>query len=159
SNAFKYTLAGRVAVRLRKADRAAVLEVSDTGVGIAAHELPRLFERFHRIEGVQGRTLEGTGIGLALVRELVRLHGGNVDVDSAVQRGSVFRVSLPLGRDHLPAEHVGAARGGSARSQAAAYVEEALRWIPNSADEAHAERTMSWRTLTPPDHIAESERQ
>jgi len=101
SNAFKYTLAGGVAVRLEVAGDAALLSVADTGTGIPPAELPRIFERFHRIEGQRGRTYEGTGIGLSLVQELVHLHGGTVQVDSAEGRGSTFTVRLPFGRAHV----------------------------------------------------------
>ncbi len=76
SNALKYTFTGAVTVRVRPAEGAAVLEVADTGVGIPSDELPRLFERFHRVQGTRGRSGEGSGIGLALVQELVALHGG-----------------------------------------------------------------------------------
>jgi signal transduction histidine kinase len=103
SNAFKFTLSGEVAVRLREEPTDIVLEVADTGAGIPAEELPHIFERFHRVAGVSGRTHEGTGIGLALVRELVQLHGGDVSVESEVGRGSTFRVSIPKGFAHLPA--------------------------------------------------------
>ncbi len=72
-----------------------MLSVSDTGLGIPEAELPRLFERFHRVEGAQGRSFEGSGIGLALVQELVRLHGGTVGVESRPGEGSTFTVSLP----------------------------------------------------------------
>ena len=134
SNAFKFTFDGGIAVRLRGEPGAAVLEVTDTGTGIPAAELPRLFERFHRIEGARGRSFEGSGIGLALVQELVRLHGGSVAVDSEEGRGSTFAVRLPFGREHLPAEQV-KARGDADRagSRAQGYVEEALRWLPGSA--------------------------
>ena len=103
SNAFKFTMTGeiRVAVAPDPAAREAVVAVADTGTGIPADELPRLFERFHRVEGARGRTHEGTGIGLALVQELVRLHGGTVAVDSEPGRGSTFTVRLPLGTGHL----------------------------------------------------------
>jgi signal transduction histidine kinase len=97
SNAFKYTLAGGIDVSLERTDGHVELHVRDTGSGIPSHELPRLFERFHRIEGAHGRTHEGTGIGLALVQELVRLHGGTVTVTSEVGHGSTFTVRLPLG--------------------------------------------------------------
>jgi signal transduction histidine kinase len=88
SNAFKFTLAGGITVRLTKENQQVRLAVQDTGSGIPPEELPRLFERFHRVEGTKGRTHEGTGIGLALVQELVKIHGGTVSVESEVGRGS-----------------------------------------------------------------------
>ncbi len=83
------------------------LRVRDTGVGIPPQELPRLFDRFHRIENTRSRTHEGSGIGLALVQELVKLHGGSVRVESVLGKGSTFIVSLPLGSAHLPADRIG----------------------------------------------------
>lgn len=132
SNAFKYTLSGSVEVALHADDGQAVFCVRDTGPGIPEEELPHLFERFHRVEGVPGRSIEGSGIGLALVRELVRLHGGDVSVQSRLHEGSTFTVRLPLGRAHLPSEQVreqalpvvGSARAG-------AFVDEVLRWLPD----------------------------
>jgi PAS domain S-box-containing protein len=136
SNAFKFTWEGVIEVSLRAEDGHAVLRVRDTGVGIPAAELPHVFERFHRVEGTRGRTFEGTGIGLALVQELVRLHGGEVGVESR-PGDTVFRVSLPLGSSHLPSARVGAARAvASTATGAAPYVEEALRSL---ADEAASE--------------------
>jgi PAS domain S-box-containing protein len=143
SNAFKYTLEGEVEVALMPgADGASVqLVVSDSGVGIAPQELPRLFERFHRIEGQLGRTQEGSGIGLALVQELVRLHGGTVEVTSAIGQGSQFTVSIPAGSAHLPADHVREAGVSStAPVTADAYVSEALRWLPG--DEGPSDRDL-----------------
>jgi len=133
SNAFKYTFEGEVEVSLAEsADRRGVeLRVRDTGLGIPKEELPRLFERFHRIEGQHGRTLEGTGIGLALVQELARLHGGTVEVASTVGQGSCFTVSIPKGMTHLPAADVGVLRAQAPKAhRAEAFVEEALRWLP-----------------------------
>lgn len=104
SNAFKFTLSGGVRVRLLDTPRSAVLEVIDTGTGIPEEELPRVFERFHRVAGSVGRTHEGTGIGLALVRELVGIHGGTIQVQSQVGEGSTFRVEIPKGSAHLPAD-------------------------------------------------------
>ncbi len=95
SNALKFTLEGEISVALKQEDRSAVLEVRDTGVGVACEELPRVFERFHRVEGAQGRTQEGSGIGLALVQELAALHGGTVSVRSTPGVGSTFRVCIP----------------------------------------------------------------
>ena len=137
SNAFKFTLEGgiTVAVRAGRAQGTAEIDVRDTGVGIPADEMPRLFERFHRVRGAKGRSFEGSGIGLALVHELVELHGGAIEVESREGEGSSFRVILPLGREHLPAQQVeeaaelpGEALGAPA---ARAFVEEALRWLPD----------------------------
>jgi signal transduction histidine kinase len=131
SNAFKFTFEGEIAVQLACAGGAVELTVRDTGVGVPVSELPRLFERFYRIEGQRSRTHEGSGIGLALVQELVKLHGGAIRVDSAPGAGTAFTVRIPLGRAHLPAERLRA--GGSLAPtsvRAEAYVEEALRWLP-----------------------------
>jgi PAS domain S-box-containing protein len=106
SNAFKYTLEGTITVSLIQEGTYAVLEVRDTGVGISEKELPHMFERFHRIENTAGRTHEGTGIGLSLVNELVHLHGGEIAVSSTEAVGSSFIVKIPLGKGHLPQEHV-----------------------------------------------------
>ncbi|HEU4686907.1 MAG TPA: sigma 54-interacting transcriptional regulator [Vicinamibacterales bacterium] len=132
SNAFKFTFEGSVTVTLRRVDQTVELRVADTGVGIAADQQTRVFERFHRIEGTQARTYEGTGIGLALVHELIKLHGGHVRVESAVGTGSTFIVNIPLGTAHLPAERIQATRSlASTGIAAAAYVEEAERWLPD----------------------------
>ena len=106
SNAFKFTLAGEVTVRTSLGESHAILEVVDTGAGIPQTEIVRVFERFHRIAGATGRTHEGAGIGLAMVRELVELHGGSVEVESRVGVGSTFRVAIPRGCAHLPADSV-----------------------------------------------------
>lgn len=95
SNAVKFTLAGSICVRVYETNGQVTLEVADTGTGIPASELPRLFERFHRVENPHARTQEGAGIGLALVHELVHLLGGEVSVESEVGRGSTFRVAVP----------------------------------------------------------------
>ncbi|HEX2583761.1 MAG TPA: PAS domain-containing sensor histidine kinase, partial [Steroidobacteraceae bacterium] len=97
SNALKFTFAGEIAVRLRELTASVAIEVSDTGIGIPPAELPRIFERFYRVTGNNGRAYEGTGIGLSLVRELVELHGGRVSVDSDVNRGTTFRIEIPKG--------------------------------------------------------------
>jgi len=91
SNAFKFTFEGEIAVSLAAASPDGVeLQVRDTGEGIPQDEMPRLFERFHRVQNARGRTHEGSGIGLALVQELVRLHGGTIRVTSAVGRGTTI---------------------------------------------------------------------
>ena len=126
ANALKYTRAGHVEVRLRREGRRAVLTVTDTGVGIAADELPRLFDRFHRVEGGWARSAEGSGIGLALVHELVARHDGQVGVESEPGVGTTFTVSLPLAPDldlpELPP--LGPAHDTHG------IAEEASRWVP-----------------------------
>src|SRR5580658_2594130 len=131
SNAFKFTFEGQIEVSLRRMDSLAEVTVRDTGTGIPADEIPRLFERFHRVRGARGRSYEGSGIGLALVQELVKLHGGSVRVESQVDRGSSFIVTIPFGKDHLPADRIGGARTlASTEVRGEAYVQEALRWLP-----------------------------
>ncbi len=129
SNALKFTLEGEVDLTLQPVDGAVELRVRDTGVGIPEEHRERMFERFHRIEGAAARTYEGTGIGLALVQELVKLHGGSVRVESALGAGSTFTVTIPRGKEHLPAERIEAAQSlASTRIRAEAYVEEAQQW-------------------------------
>jgi PAS domain S-box-containing protein len=135
SNAFKYTLQGEIEVRLQRLAGHSVLSVRDTGIGIPEEALPRLFERFYRVEGAQGRTHEGSGIGLALVNELVKLHGGTVSVESELQKGTLLTVRIPVGYSHLPPERIGKAESLQAAVVAARpYVEEALRWLPETSD-------------------------
>jgi PAS domain S-box-containing protein len=137
SNALKFTFEGGITVRLRNSDGAAELTVTDTGTGVSADELPRLFERFHRVADARGRSGEGSGIGLAMVRELVGLHGGAIEADSTVDVGTTFRIRLPLGSAHLPADRlVEPVRETAAVSQAVEpFVAEALRWLPNADDD------------------------
>jgi len=106
SNAFKYTLNGSIRLSLETSENTVVIKVSDTGVGIPESELPRMFERFHRVQNVTGRTFEGTGIGLSLVKELVHLHGGEISVASREGQGSEFTVTIPTGRIHLKPEQI-----------------------------------------------------
>ena len=137
SNAFKFTFEGKIEVRLCAVADRAELTVRDTGVGIAEADLPKLFERFHRVRNVHSRTHEGSGIGLALVRELVKLHGGAIRVESRERAGTTFTVDLPLGKDHLPAERVGARRRFPVtRTGARPFVEEALRSLGTPAEPA-----------------------
>ncbi|MEU2611528.1 SpoIIE family protein phosphatase [Micromonospora sp. NPDC007271] len=106
SNAVKFTFEGEIRVEVRPGDGVAVLAVTDTGVGIAPEELRHVFERFHQAPGVRSRTHEGTGIGLALTRELVEMHGGAIEARSVVDRGTTFTVTIPFGHGHLPADRV-----------------------------------------------------
>jgi signal transduction histidine kinase len=135
SNAFKFTFEGEIELGLRRTASHFELRVRDTGTGIPAAELPHVFERFRRVEGAKSRTHEGTGIGLALVLELAKLHGGTIGAQSVEGKGSTFTVSIPAGHAHLPAERIGAARELAPTTVAAeAFVEEARRWIPDAAE-------------------------
>lgn len=136
SNAFKFTFDGAIEVKLRKSDGHFELTVHDTGAGIPAEELPKLFERFHRVAGARGRTHEGSGIGLALVQDLVRLHGGTVAAESVYGEGTTFHVRIPVGNGHLPQAQIGSAgRQASTAIGAQPFIEEALRWLPVTGPE------------------------
>jgi PAS domain S-box-containing protein len=145
SNAFKFTLEGGITVRLRERDDAVDLVVSDTGTGIPERELPRVFERFHRVEGARGRSFEGTGIGLALVQEIVNLHGGSVGVESVVGRGTTFTVSIPLGSAHLPKDRIAPTSKAATvtGSGATPFVLEAAQWMPSARPASPPEETSS----------------
>ncbi len=130
SNALKFTLDGTISVSLRAEGTDAVLRVRDTGSGIAAAEMPQLFERFHRIPTVRSRSNEGSGIGLALVRELVGLHGGTITAQSTEGAGTTFTVRLRFGHEHLPEENLAAAGPELISAVADPFLAEALRWLP-----------------------------
>jgi PAS domain S-box-containing protein len=142
SNALKSTFEGSIAVELENKSGHVELTVQDTGTGIPEHELGQLFERFRRVEHARRRTHEGSGIGLALVHELLAMHGGNISVQSQVGKGTTFTVSLPYGSQHLPKERIRPEAeqivAGSARK---AFVQEALSWLPGDqgADTASRE--------------------
>ncbi len=152
SNAFKFTLSGEVTVRLKAVEEQIELRVEDTGLGISEEQRAKVFERFHRIEGVRGRTHEGTGIGLALVQELVRLHNGSIRVESAVGKGSTFVVSIPKDRAHLPADHLGSKQRmlKSTGVSASAYVDEALRWLPETSQTAESPQVFASDSVQAP---------
>jgi PAS domain S-box-containing protein len=134
SNAFKFTLNGGITVALSRVGGRAELRVADTGVGIPAEELPLLFQRFHRVEGARGRTHEGTGIGLALVQELMKIHGGSIRAESVLGQGSTFVAQIPFGKDHLAESGLEAERSFAPTSvHAGSFVEEALRWLPGTS--------------------------
>ena len=144
SNAFKFTQQGQITVRQRIIGENVELQVQDTGIGIPEFELENVFKRFHRIEGTQGRTHEGSGIGLALVEELVKLHGGSVRVQSVYGQGSTFTVSIPCGTHHLKSDMPPARlRDGIGSGQAPkeaniradGFVEEALGWLRDDMDD------------------------
>jgi signal transduction histidine kinase len=132
SNAFKFTFQGEITVTIRPRGDRVELAVRDTGIGIAPDEMPHLFERFHRVRGARSRSHEGTGIGLALVHDLVELHGGSVRVESVLDQGSTFTISIPVGTAHLPPDRIGGRRAQASTALGAApYVEEVLRWLPD----------------------------
>jgi PAS domain S-box-containing protein len=148
SNALKYTFEGLIRISLwgeaggQEKPGFAVLQVTDTGTGIPERDLPHLFERFYRVYQARSRSHEGSGIGLALVRELVGLHGGCIAAESAVDAGSTFTVRLPLGCGHLAAERLvrdPATRGWPVNADP--YVLEALRWSAGADDRPPAAGT------------------
>jgi PAS domain S-box-containing protein len=146
SNALKFTLEGEITVSLRAQGRDAILLVSDTGTGIPEAAIPRLFERFYRVENSAGRTHEGTGIGLALVQELVKLHGGDIDVSSKLGTGSKFTVRIPFGKAHLNPDQVTETAIGISTLGTLPYVEEAIRWLPEEAESGPREELQGFET-------------
>jgi signal transduction histidine kinase len=148
SNAFKFTFHGAIRVALVHAGDSFELTVADTGVGIAKDQLARLFERFHRVEGARSRTHEGSGIGLALVQELAKLHGGTVGVQSEPDRGSVFRVSVPLRPAEVPETkaHAGGGRADAAVG-IAPFLAEASRWVEGDDGVAGADAALATVTV------------
>lgn len=132
SNALKYTFTGSIGLRLRWQNDHVDLQVSDTGVGIPQNELPHLFERFYRVRGTRSRSHEGSGIGLALVQELIQLHAGTISVQSEEGAGTTFTVSIPTGAQHLSIDTVGKKHQHEAPNRRETFVEEALRWFSTS---------------------------
>lgn len=133
SNAFKFTFEGKIALSLHSIGECIELTVQDTGSGIPAEELPHLFERFHRVPLTRARTHEGSGIGLATVQELVKLHGGTVSVSSIVGEGTTFTVVIPINSDRSQRKD-NCTFPIQKSIGIAAYVEEALRWLPEEED-------------------------
>lgn len=131
SNAFKFTFEGRITIKLKSHKRHVKLHVRDTGIGINGSNLSKIFERFSRIPQARSRSVEGSGIGLALVKELVKMHGGNIEVKSKEGAGSVFTVSIPKGKTHLPARNIYEIREEVAPSPlASVFAHEAMSWNP-----------------------------
>ena len=137
SNALKFTFTGGVTVSATATADAAEVSVTDSGTGIPESELPHLFERFHRVSGARSRTHEGSGIGLALVAELVELHGGTVAASSVLGEGSTFTVSLPYGWTHLPLEQIAEpreSRSATVAATAEGFLAETAQWTGDSRD-------------------------
>ncbi|MBW4934958.1 EAL domain-containing protein [Marinobacter sp. F4206] len=152
SNAFKFTLRGRVTLRLTwQADQIELI-VEDTGIGIAESELPKVFDRFHRAPKGASRTYEGSGIGLALVRELVKLHSGTITAESVPDQGTRFTVRVPRGKAHLPEDQVTGALPHDVSMAGHAYIAEAMQWLgidatPASKPGGHSREDTSARVL------------
>lgn len=131
SNALKYTEEGQIKLQLQQNENSILVSVSDTGIGIAKEEQSKIFERFHRVQNRQGRSQEGSGIGLAMVQELIKLHHGTIHLESEPGKGSTFIVTIPIGKDHLPQEKIISGQSSAKLSNADIYVKEALKWLPS----------------------------
>jgi signal transduction histidine kinase len=150
SNAFKFTFDGSVTVNLCTDSGDAVLRVTDTGTGIPDEELSNVFKRFHRVQNARGRTHEGTGIGLALVHELVKIHGGTISVESKSGKGTAFTIRIPVGKLHLPTDRIATKRTkASTALRGDVFVEEALHWMPDKVAEPFGETPPKTKTESP----------
>lgn len=139
SNAYKHTFEGEIEITLKWYEKQVELIVRDTGIGIAEDQLDHIFDRFHRVQNVRSRSYEGSGIGLALVQELARLHGGEVHVTSKLGVGSTFTVSIPTGKAHLQAEQIHPAKSPSSHLLGADFfVDEISHWNLGSESESYA---------------------
>jgi DNA-binding response OmpR family regulator len=107
SNAFKFTPeGGKIDFTVEKLIDVAEIRIADNGIGIAKERLDKIFDRFYQVDGSHTRESEGTGIGLALTKELVELHKGKIEVDSEYGKGTTLKILLPLGKDHLKPEEI-----------------------------------------------------
>ena len=132
SNAFKYTSQGSITVAVQQSKGTVRVSVTDTGIGIPEDQLDLIFDRFHRVENSSVRSQEGTGIGLSLVKELVRIHQGSIEVQSRPGEGSAFTIVLATGKAHLPADRITThATYQMTSRERNVYVEESLKWLPD----------------------------
>ena len=156
SNAFKYCQQGTISVDLRQEGEEVQVSITDDGIGIAPDQQERIFDRFHRVENSEGRSQEGTGIGLAMVRELVRLHQGTITVTSALGLGSTFTVRIPVGVSHLPADRIIVERrdtpGQRKLRHADAFVEEAMMWIAEEEEKTEVFSSSKYKVLLADDN-------
>jgi signal transduction histidine kinase/AmiR/NasT family two-component response regulator len=145
SNALKSTFDGEIRVKVICTEKEVEVSVADTGTGISEDDLPYLFQRFRRIDGARRRSHEGSGIGLALVHELVEMHGGSIAVESELGAGTTFTVSLPLGHKHLDEGHVVTESKSPVAllGSSVAFVQEAMGWLPG---EDHLKGEITYRS-------------
>lgn len=137
SNALKYSKKGKILVTIKQQDNQLLVTIKDDGVGIPADQVEKIFDRFHRIESTSGRSQEGTGIGLSMVRELVRIHEGTIRVESVVGEGSSFIISIPLGKDHLDESMLVSEYLSKENSLIESFSEEALQWVNENDHDIH----------------------
>ncbi len=129
SNALKFTLTGKISLRLYEDATNFLFTISDTGIGISDSEQSAIFQRFYRAKTDASRTHEGTGIGLSLVSEFVKMHGGSVDLKSKPSEGSTFVVKIPKGHSHLPGSLITMESLTQADVRhAQTFIEESSRW-------------------------------
>ncbi|HEY0742542.1 MAG TPA: ATP-binding protein [Chryseosolibacter sp.] len=141
SNAFKFTTHGKIELTLRSRKKHVQLHVRDTGVGISKDNIPKIFERFKRVATAPARTHEGSGIGLALVKELVSVHGGTIRVKSREGAGSEFIITIPKGKFHLPSKQIFETMDRlPAHAASASYAEEAMGWVPDHHKTARSKK-------------------
>jgi signal transduction histidine kinase len=144
SNALKFTPAGRIVVTTELDAEHAVLTVADTGIGIAPENLEHVFSRFHRLADPRAHSHEGTGIGLALARELVHLHGGMIEAHSRREAGTLMVVRIPRGCAHLPADELGdKSPAETVGSAASLFVEDAVGWFAGPSPAPREDRWLS----------------
>lgn len=136
SNAFKYTHEGVIEISIAQFNHSVTVAVKDTGIGIPEDHQSRIFDRFHRVENTGGRSQEGSGIGLAMVKELVKLHQGIIEINSKPGEGSTFSVTIPTGNAHLPQDRILAPEKEKVAPVASAFVQEALKWLPDTGNTA-----------------------
>lgn len=125
--------------------------VQDTGIGIPAHEVHRIFENFHRAHNQKGRSFEGTGMGLALTQQLVNIHGGYMEVESIFGHGTTFIIYIPVGTSHLPQHQLIESDTWDTGQYGQGIVEEAERWATFNA---HASEIVVESGVAPPEYAS-----
>ncbi|BCL39162.1 response regulator [Nostoc sp. MS1] len=149
SNAMKFTPeGGTITVKLASQGNHCILQVEDTGIGIVKEQIPYLFERFRQAEGSENRSYEGSGLGLALVKELVELHGGKVTVESVYGKGTTFTLWLLAGNTHLPTQQVLDTPTELTTSRASVELAD-LELVETTSDDLHIDTTSHSPLPTP----------